>query len=121
LFIAGGTGIAPLRSMIREAVAAGHQATMALVYSARTPAEFAYLSEWRELAEEGRLRLTLTLTGASTDWEHARGRTGPMHLMDLIRPDSVCFVCGPHLMVTDVTSALAALGVPQERIRTEDW
>jgi len=74
LFIAGGTGIAPLRSMIRDLLEAHHAAPLALVYSARTPGEFAYLPELRRLAGEGRLALTLTLTGDAEDWEHARGR-----------------------------------------------
>ena len=62
LFIAGGTGIAPLRSMIRDLVDARHAAPLALVYSARTPSEFAYLQELRALADDGRLTLT-TVTG----------------------------------------------------------
>ena len=121
LFVAGGTGIAPLRSMIREALAAKDHGPIALVYSARTPPEFAFLNELRDLATERAIALTLTLTGESADWEHARGRTGPMHLTELIRAQTIGFICGPHMMVTDVSAALVSLGVPPERIRTEDW
>jgi ferredoxin-NADP reductase len=121
LFIAGGTGIAPLRSMIREAVDAGHEGTLALVYSARTPDEFAYLNELRGLADAGRLALTLTLTGDAEDWRHARGRTGPTHLSDLVRSDTMAYLCGPPAMVRDVPAALASIGLPRARIRTEGW
>lgn len=121
LFIAGGTGIAPLRSMIREALHAGHEGRLALVYSARTPDEFAYLKELRGLAEEGRLALTLTLTGHAEDWTHARGRTGTAHLSELVEPRTVVFLCGPPAMVADLPSALTSLGLPRERVRTEDW
>jgi len=121
LFIAGGTGIAPLRSMIREAVDAGRPGSLSLVYSARTPAEFAYLDEVRGLAEDGKLHLTLTLTGDAEDWAHARGRTQAMHLADLVEPSTVAFVCGPRAMVTELPASLAALGVARERIVTEDW
>jgi ferredoxin-NADP reductase len=121
LFIAGGTGIAPLRSMIRDAVDARHAAPLALVYSARTPGEFAYLQELRGLAEDGRLALTLTLTGEAEDWEHARGRTGPGHLSDLVTPETMAYICGPPAMVKDVPAALASIGLSRARIRTEDW
>jgi NAD(P)H-flavin reductase len=121
LFIAGGTGIAPLRSMILETIHAGKPATLALVYSARTPAEFAYLDELRGLADGGRLAMTLTLTGDAQDWTHSRGRAGAQHLSDLVTPRTLAFVCGPPAMVTDVPAALVSLGLPRERIRTEDW
>lgn len=121
LFVAGGTGIAPLRSMIREAVDAGHTGKLALVYSARTPDEFAYVDELRGLAAEGRLALTLTLTGQAEEWTHARGRTGAGHLSDLVTPATLAFVCGPPAMVAELPAALVSLGLPRERVRTEDW
>lgn len=121
LFIAGGTGIAPLRSMIVECVNAGRRGNLALVYSARTPEEFAYLDELRALDEAGELALTLTLTGDAQDWRHARGRTGDRHLADLATPSTMAFICGPPSMVTDIPQALIRLGVPRQQIRTEDW
>lgn len=121
LFVAGGTGIAPLRSIIREAMNDGHRGRLTLLYSSRTPDEFAYLDEWRALADAGRLALTLTLTGNATEWPHARGRAGTEHLRELVSADSLAFVCGPRSMVVDVSQTLGALGIPSDAIRTEDW
>ncbi len=121
LFVAGGTGIAPLRSMIHEALHAGHAGMLALVYSSRTPDEFAYLDELRDLAHQGRLALTLTLTGDAEEWRHARGRTGPAHLSDLVTSDTMAYICGPPAMVRDVPAALTSIGLPRAQIRTEDW
>jgi ferredoxin-NADP reductase len=122
LFIAGGTGIAPLRSMLREVVdRGGSREPPAFIYSARTPAEFAYADELRALQAAGAIALTLTLTGEAADWAHARGRTGPAHLDRLVSPDTLCYICGPPSMVTDLPVALTALGVRREQIRTEDW
>jgi ferredoxin-NADP reductase len=121
LFIAGGTGIAPLRSMILETVNTGRAGGLALVYSARTPEEFAYLDELRALDESGKLALTLTLTGDAQDWRHARGRAGDRHLADLATPATMAFICGPPSMVTDIPQALVRLGIPREQIKTEDW
>jgi ferredoxin-NADP reductase len=121
LFIAGGTGIAPLRSMILECLHAGRRDPIALVYSARTPEEFAYLDQLRELDAAGKLSLTLTLTGDAKEWRHARGRTGDQHLADLATATTLCFICGPPSMVTDVPQALIRLGLPRQQICTEDW
>ena len=62
LFVAGGTGIAPLRSMIRQAVLSGQKGKLRLLYSARTPADFAYLPELRKLARDKKLVLAITAT-----------------------------------------------------------
>lgn len=121
LFIAGGTGIAPLRSMILESLSAGRQGGIAVVYSARTPDEFAYLDDLRTLADEGRIALTLTLTGDAQDWRHARGRAGDRHLAELVTPKTMAFICGPPSMVTEIPEALIRLGVPRDQIKTEDW
>jgi phenol hydroxylase P5 protein len=121
VFIAGGTGIAPMRSMILEALHLGHQGPLSLVYSARTPGEFAYIDELTRLAENGRLALTLTLTGEVEEWAHARGRTGAEHLSELVIPGALAFVCGPPAMVADVPPALVSLGLPRDRVRTDDW
>jgi ferredoxin-NADP reductase len=121
LFVAGGTGIAPLRSMIRQALHAGHRGPMSLVYSARRPDEFAYIGELRQLSNEGRLALSLTLTGEADDWGYARGRTGAAHLEDFLEPRMTAFVCGPPSMTADVPAALRSLGLPPDRIRTEGW
>jgi ferredoxin-NADP reductase len=121
LFIAGGTGIAPMRSMIREAIASRPAETLSLVYSSRTPEEFAYLKELKDLAGDGCLRLTLTLTGDAQDWTHARGRTGIAHLAELVRPNTTAFICGPPAMVTDLPAALESLGVTRDRVITEGW
>jgi len=120
LFVAGGTGIAPLRSMLRELLRSTDDRP-ALVYSARTPEEFAYADEFRALALEGRLDLTLTLTGEATDWRHARGRASDQHLAEVATPRTICFICGPPSMVIDVPNALVRLGVPRDQILTEDW
>jgi ferredoxin-NADP reductase len=121
LFVAGGTGIAPMRSMIRHAVDSERTGPLSLLYSNRSPDEFAYLSELKALADEGRLHLTLTLTGDAQDWTHARGRAGISHLTELLHPNTAAFICGPRAMVTEIPAALTSLGVGPERVITESW
>ena len=122
LFVAGGTGIAPVRSMVVQALASTVPPVVRVLYSGRTPQEFAYLSELRQLARARRISLDLTLTGEAGRWRYGRGRAGATHLRRLgAGPDTLAFLCGPEAMVSDLTSALASLGVPAGNIRTEQW
>lgn len=123
LFVAGGTGIAPVRSMIQQAVLSDQKGKLRLLYSARTPADFAYLTEMRRLASAGRLDLAVTATReVPRRWGGARGRITRDRLAPLIdTPETLCFVCGPASMVDDVPPMLRELGVEDERIRIEEW
>jgi len=123
LFIAGGSGIAPLRSMIRHAIAARIPGRLRLLYSARTPHDFAYLPELRGMARRGHLELSLTATRHMTPrWRGSKGRIVPPQLALLVdHPETLCFVCGPASMVEDIPQLLGQLGVDKSRILLEDW
>ena len=123
LFIAGGTGISPMRSMLRHALASVRGADVALLYSARTPEEFAFEEELRELAATGRIELRQTVTRDLTGpWSGARGRIDGEQLRPLVHgTDTRCFLCGPPALVADVPPVLAGLGVDPARIHVEQW
>src|SRR5262245_35857738 len=123
LFVAGGTGIAPLRAMIRHVAAAHVPGTVRLLYAARAKNEFAYAPEMRALARRGVLQLSLTLTRESpARWRHGRGRPGIELLRPLVDdPETLCFLCGPPGMVAELSDALIALGVDPARIRSEAY
>jgi len=122
VFIAGGTGIAPLRAMLRHALTIDHD-DIGLFYSARAPEEFAYESELRTLAQSGQIRLRQTVTRASgAAWSGARGRLDREALRELVHDAAtLCFVCGPPALVAEMPALLNAIGVPRERIRLEEW
>lgn len=123
LFIAGGSGIAPVRSMIRHAIAARIPGRIRLLYSARTPDDFAYLPELRLLARRREIELSLTATRHMPPrWRGAKGRIVPPQLALLVDdPDTLCFVCGPASMVEDIPPVLRELGVEKSRILLEEW
>lgn len=122
LFIAGGTGIAPVRSMIHHVLRRPHVG-LKLLYSARTTADFAYASELRALARRSRLQVRLYVTReASAGWRGERGRIAPAHIAPLVEDRStLCFVCGPSAMVADVPLMLQQIGVPRRNITLEKW
>ena len=121
LFIAGGTGIAPVRSMLMQAIHIDKLHRPTLLFSARTPDEFAFVNEFHALQDAGKLTLILTLTGDTPEWRHARGRASRDHLATLLAPEMLYFVCGPPAMVSELPSMLTGLGVRDDQIRTERW
>jgi ferredoxin-NADP reductase len=123
LFIAGGTGIAPLRSMLVHALAGGCGGRIRLLYSARAPEEFAYARELRALARRGDIEAVFTATRDVPQlWRGARGRIAPAQLAAIVDdPSTLCFVCGPTAMVADVPPMLRRLGIAEQAVHVEKW
>ena len=124
VFIAGGTGIAPLRAMLRHALARRPAPPrVGLLYSARTPDEFAFADEFRALAAGGAIEFRQTVTrDTGNAWAGARGRIDREALQPLVHgPDTLCFICGPRALVDDMPKLLVDMGIPEINVRIEEW
>ena len=124
LFVAGGTGIAPLRSMLEHRLRHQPAQRVSLLYSARRPDEFAFIEELQRHADTGRLELHQTVTrDEGSTWSGRRGRIGRSHFEAVLHEpaETICFVCGPERLVNESVTTLGALGVPEAQIRTEQW
>jgi CDP-4-dehydro-6-deoxyglucose reductase len=123
LFVAGGTGIAPLRSMLLEHLARPTQYPVNLIYSARSADEFAFRPELAALESAGRIATYFTVTrDEKPDWLGRRGRISEALLTEALpSADSTCLVCGPPQLVSDAAGLLVNLGVSAERILTEKY
>jgi ferredoxin-NADP reductase len=114
LLVGGGSGVVPLRAMLRYHRAVGSELPVRLLYSARTQADLIYQ---RELSG---FDTVITLTR-----EHWAGRTGRVDrelLEEVAWPATdhpLVYVCGPTGFVEAVTTALVALGHDPSRVRTE--
>jgi ferredoxin-NADP reductase len=127
VFIAGGTGIAPIRAMIVEARLRRQQGQLRLLYSAKTADDFAYLPELGEIAAAHGLdrRLHVTRQAAEPNGRAttaATGRITAAQLAPLVdNRETLCFVCGPESMVAEVPRMLMELGIDRSRVRIEEW
>jgi NAD(P)H-flavin reductase len=123
LFVAGGTGIAPLRSILMDRLSRPSVPAIALIYSARSPEEFAYRSELDAMVHAGRLTAHFTATRADAGtWDGRHGRIQE----DLLRlalpaPDAQCLICGPPQLVADTRALLRRLGVNESNILTDHY
>jgi CDP-4-dehydro-6-deoxyglucose reductase len=123
LFVAGGTGIAPLRAMMASALARPKPPSITVIYSARRPDDFAFLAELRSLSRRGRIRLCTTVTReADRRWRGRRGRIRQAWISEFVaHRDPRCFVCGPEPFVLRMIEMLRAAGVPARHIRREEY
>ena len=120
LFVAGGTGIAPLRSMLMDRLSRARVSPVALVYSARSADEFAYRSELEAMGSAGRVGVTLTVTRPEGHWNGRRGRIDEALLTDALPgAQAICLICGPPALVSSVSELLVGLGVSRDRVLTE--
>jgi ferredoxin-NADP reductase len=125
LLAAGGSGIAPLMSMIRHRAAQASRARTLLVFSARTWDELIFRDEL--LALESRLDgfqliVTLTREAARRPGDHARRVDAALMLNGLTRlgqPPRQVFVCGSNSFVEAAADGLLANGIAASAIRTE--
>lgn len=124
LLIAGGTGIAPLASILAHRAVAARCLPTQVLYSVRTTQDILFkerLEAWRR--DDPALALSVTLTrSAPTDWTGYRRRIDAAMLRDVSFEMSdmpLAYVCGPTTMVEAAADALVRVGYPAERIRTE--
>jgi ferredoxin-NADP reductase len=121
LLVAGGTGIAPLRSIMWDLLERDPGVAVSVVYSARAPEELAYLDELRRLEAEDRITLAITVTrDPGQAWSGATGRIDRSLLAGaLTSADTRCLVCGPTGFVSEVVKLVRDSGVPEDEIVTE--
>jgi ferredoxin-NADP reductase len=121
LLVAGGSGVVPLRSVVRHRRLSGSDVPARLVYSARSLEDVIYRAEL-EAAEPG-LEVVLTLTRETpAGWTGRSGRVDAQLLAEVAWRASdgpLAFVCGPTSFVEAVAAALVALGYDPARVKTE--
>lgn len=123
-FIAGGIGITPFVSMLRQVAHEGGDRPIALLTSDRRPEDAAYLAEMQRLVQSHpRFRHVATMTAPPESWSGERGRIDAAMLARVTAglPEPIHYVAGPPAMVAAVRATLAAAGVDDEDIRSEEF
>ena len=116
LLVGGGSGVVPLRSMLRHHAAAGSQVPARLLYSARSPDDVIYAQELH------RFDVVYTFTRAQPPgWTGYARRVDEEMLREVAfaADEGLAYVCGPTRFVETVADALLGVGYAPERVRTE--
>ena len=124
VFIAGGIGITPYRSMLKYLLDTGQRRDIVLLYANRTAADIVYRDVLSEAQARLSVRTVYTLTDMNAlprDWQGARGRIDEQMILNAA-PDyreRTFYVSGPPEMVRSCEHALRALGVRKGQIRKD--
>jgi len=122
LLVGGGSGVVPLRAILRHHSAVGSNVPGRLLYSARTLGDVIYRDELERLAR-GLVDVRITLTREHPDgWQGHTGRIDRGLLSDVSwapADRSLSYVCGPTGLVESVATTLVELGHDPGTIRTE--
>jgi anaerobic sulfite reductase subunit B len=118
LVVAGGIGLAPLRSLVlRLATHRDRYGRVALVIGARAADRLLYGGEYDEWRARG-IDVHVTVDIASASWRGAVGLvTTLVEPLALRWPMTTAFVCGPDEMMHHLAAQLLALGVDPTRIQ----
>ena len=123
VLVAGGSGIVPLRSMLRHWAATSRAVPVRLLYSVRRMSEVIFREELLGYGELDQVDVRLALTREwSDDWQGHRGRIDRTLLDDVAGPAAGAprvYVCGPGSFVEAVAGWLVQIGHDPSRIRTE--
>lgn len=120
LFIAGGIGLAPLRSVINYVLDnRGDYGTVDILYGSRSKDDLVQLQEIEEVwsKSEG-VNVYLTIDREQEGWD---GHVGfvPTYLKELaFSNDKTALLCGPPIMIKFVLQALVEMGFSKEQIFT---
>jgi ferredoxin-NADP reductase len=123
LLVGGGSGVVPLRAMLRHHRAVGSTVPARLLYSARRLDDVIFRDELTQLDAEDGVDVDFTLTREQpAGWEGYARRIDRELLEDVSWPATerpLTYVCGPTSFVETAASALVGLGHDPGRIRTE--
>lgn len=127
VFVAGGIGITPFRSMIKHATEQRSTHKLTLMYSNRTPQGAPFLDElrgWERANPNFHFIPTMTEPEAAVPaWMGRTGYIDANFLRDTLQnlEPYIFYAAGPPNMVDAVTQALAQAGVAEDRRRTEQF
>ena len=120
-FIAGGIGVTPYHSMVKQLLDANDQRDACLLYSASNPSQFAFTNLFRSAQKIG-LKASYTVTGSKPDgWNGYNGRINSAMIRSIM-PDyahRTFYLSGSLGFVQLVREQLKDLGVSNRRIRKD--
>jgi ferredoxin-NADP reductase len=126
VFFAGGIGITPFRSIIKDATERRLPHRMTLFYSNRSADSSAFLSDfetWQTANPNFRLVASIDEPPGNSRWNHHTGSMNAVFIKPYLdgQASAVCYLAGPPGYVKAMRAALGELGIDADDIRTEEF
>ncbi len=120
---AGGVGITPLISVLRELAHADDPRPVILVYASRHEGDIAYRDELDALGARDTISVVHVLSRPPEGWQGATGHIDAERIRSLFAFEGaqewIYLICGPAAMMETCEEALIGLGVPDRQIAVE--
>ncbi len=122
LFVATGTGIAPLRAMIHPLLNKGHAGKITLILGVRYENEILFDAEFQELARKYPNFEYIPTVSRPQTWKGATGYVQDQLLKRYPSPEGrQIYACGLVPMINSLLETLTKNGYPREAIHFEKW
>jgi len=123
VFIATGTGIAPLKTMLNSLFNRGFSKKITLLYGFRYAENFLFKEELEELAKDHSNFELVTTVSRPKDKEKWQGNIGRVtNLLDKYsKQNTDYYICGLGDMVKDIKTKLLGNGIDRAKIHVEAW
>jgi ferredoxin-NADP reductase len=124
VFIAGGIGVTPFRSMLKYLLDTNQRRDIVLLYANKNANDFVYQDVLSEAQRRLGIRTVYTLTdqrAIPSNWQGARGRIDAQMIQAAV-PDyheRTFYLSGPPEMVNEHEKALRGLGVSRSQIKKD--
>jgi cytochrome-b5 reductase len=119
-FVAGGTGITPMISIIRWMLAKSLAVELFLLFANKAEADIIFRAEWDEDAHaHASFHCYHVLEQPPAGWSQGTGRITEAMLREQLPPpgpDTVIFLCGPPPMVDALETTLKSIGHVEQAI-----
>ena len=119
-FVAGGTGITPMISIIRWILAQGLDVELFLLFANKTEADIIFRDEWESNAREhANFHVYHVLEQPPAGWTQGTGRISESIMREHLPapgPDTAVFFCGPPLMIDALEGTLKSIGYAEQSI-----
>lgn len=125
VFIIGGIGVTPVRSIIAQATHDKTSHKIILIHSSRTPSDIPFLKDFEELAKQNDnfTYVPVASDDAPEDWQGARGKVDEAlvkkYVEDFTSPKF--YLSGPEGMVKAMRQLLVDAQADEDNIKTEEF
>lgn len=124
VFIAGGIGITPYRSMIKYVLDTKQSRSIVLLYANKHVSEIAYRDVLDQAAREMGIKTVYTLTdkeSVPSDWQGRVGRIDATMIAEEVPDykDRLFYLSGPQMMITATKKVLKEIGINEGQIKTD--
>jgi NAD(P)H-flavin reductase len=118
VIVAGGIGLAPLRSVITQVISQRQRfGDVEIVIGTRTPEELAFKDEVNAWRERKDLSVHVTVDRATPGWRGTVGVVTTVLPRIHCDPEAVALICGPEVMMRFTALALLERGMQAANIR----